>query len=118
MRLSLYAPLLGLSAMAALAQTPPGGQNDPNQKVMNGWMRGSLKVAPEPRFAPRLTCDLCTMAAPQREAQGGANRAAVERAIRALGARIFPGKRLAAGRAVREQPGFYIPGKRRDAPTP
>lgn len=116
MRFSLYAPILGLSAMAALAQNPPRGLYNANHKVTNDWLRGSLPVVQEP-LAPRLTCELCTAAVPTGEKQGGTNRGAIERAIRALGSRIFPGNRLAAGSpggSIRmdRQPGFRIIGKR------
>lgn len=104
MRFSLYAPLLGLSAMAALAQSTPRGLYNPaNQKA-------------EMQVAPRLTCELCTAAAPSGVKQGGTNRGAVERAIRALGSRVFPGDRLRAGHASRlrmdRQPGFRILSRR------
>ncbi len=116
MRFSLYAPLLGLSAMAALAQYSPRGLYNTNQEVTKNWSRGSLPVAEEPQFAPRLTCELCTAAVPAGEKQGGTNRGAIERAIRALGSRIFPGQRLAAGHGSRlrmdRQPGFRILNRR------
>ncbi len=115
MRFSLYAPLLGLSAMAALAQNSPRGLYTTNHKVTNNWTRRSLPVAQEP-LAPRLTCELCTAAVPAAEKQGGTNRGAFERAIRALGSRVFPGERLRAGHGSRlrmdRQPGFRILGKR------
>jgi hypothetical protein len=69
-------------------------------------------------MAPRLTCELCARAEPQAE-KHGTNRAAIERAIRGLAARIFPGLRLAANRqpgasttATHRQAGFQVLGKR------
>ena len=118
MRISLYAALLGLCATAAVAQTAPGGHNNTNQEPASVWMTGSFPVVPQPPVAARLTCELCTKAGPQRE-KNGTNRAAIERAIRGLGSRIFPGMRLTAGRqpgagspAFHRQAGFQVLGKR------
>ncbi len=116
MRFSLYAPILGLSAMAALAQNSPRGPYNTHHEATEDWIRGSLPVVQEP-FAPRLMCELCTAAAPAKVKAGGANRGAIERAIRALGARVFPGNRLAPkppGGSLRmdRQPGFRIAGGR------
>ena len=107
MRRLLYAPLLGLCFVAALAQTPPRGQNDLNQKLTNRWMRGPLPAAPETRFAPPLVCELCGNAAPKPD---GPNRNAIERAIRALGARIFPGTGRSSLNGKSKGPGFRVFG--------
>ena len=118
MRISLYAPLLGLCAAAALAQTPPGAHNNTNQKPASSWMTSSMPVVPEPRMGPLLTCELCAKAVPQRE-KYGTNRAAIERAIRGLTSRIFPGMRLTSGRqpgasstAFHPRAGFQVLDKR------
>lgn len=114
MRLSLYAPLLGLCVLAAPAQTPPRGHLVTTEQTTTGdWMRGPLPVA-QPHLPARLTCELCTTAAPPVKEQGGTNPAAVKRAIRALGSRIFPGRKLAAGLQPQANRFLQFFGKRRE----
>ena len=86
MRISTCAPWVALCAMPVFvfSQTPPGCQNLVNRAIIARAM---------PDLAPSLvlpgSLQTSFSATPR---QNGANRNVIERAIRALGSRVFPGK--------------------------
>jgi hypothetical protein len=92
MRTVTCAPILGLCAVALLSQTPPDCKDTVNRTVIDRAMPAvapTLIAFPAPRPVP--DCALCAKLSTTSERRNDANRAAIYRAIRAIGSRIFPG---------------------------
>lgn len=92
MRFAACASVLGLYAASALAQSQPGCRN-----VMPEFTRAFAATAGSQTPPHGLKIELADVSPVRRD---GANRNVIERAIRALGARVFPGRRLASGRSA------------------